>query len=375
MNEQELLYTIALTRVLPYQSQVQQTLLDTMGSATALATAGTALHDAFPQITERLERHIAQIPEHLARAEQEIEFARKNHIRIIHRDDADYPARLRECSDAPILLYYRGSVDLNSRRILSIVGTRKASEYGRTFCQRFLTDLARLCPDVLVISGLAYGIDICAHRQSLSNGLSTIGVLAHGLDQIYPRMHRQTAIEMLTQGGLLTEFMSQSTAEKVNFVARNRIVAGMADATLVVESAEHGGSLITAGIANDYNRDVFAVPGRIGDNFSVGCNNIIRDNKAILLTSAEDFVKAMGWENDAMRIEAQRNGIERELFPDLSPEQKKIYDILNATNDLSLNILSVKAAIPIGNLSAIMFQMEMMGVVKPYAGGTYHLLK
>ena len=227
MNEQELLYTIALTRVLPYQSQVQQTLLDTMGSATALATAGTALHDAFPQITERLERHIAQIPEHLARAEQEIEFARKNHIRIIHRDDADYPARLRECSDAPILLYYRGSVDLNSRRILSIVGTRKASEYGRTFCQRFLTDLARLCPDVLVISGLAYGIDICAHQQALQQGYETVGVLAHGLDTLYPSLHRPVAEKMLAQGGLLTEYTTATKIDKLHFVRRNRIVAGM----------------------------------------------------------------------------------------------------------------------------------------------------
>ena len=370
MNEQEILYTIALTRVLPYQSQVQQTLLDTMGSATALATAGTALHDAFPQITERLERHIAQIPEHLARAEQEIEFTRKNHIRIIHRDDADYPARLRECSDAPVLLYYRGSADLNSRRILSIVGTRKASEYGRTFCQRFLTDLAKLCPDVLVISGLAYGIDICAHRQSLSNGLSTIGVLAHGLDQIYPRMHRQTAIEMLTQGGLLTEFMSQSTAEKVNFVARNRIVAGMADATLVVESAEHGGSLITAGIANEYGRDVFAVPGRVGDQTSAGCNKLIMQNRAALIQSADDLVEAMSWisKKDGKQV------VQRTLFPELSPEETLIYDALRDSDGKHLNQLTIETNLPVGKLSSMLFDLEMRGIVRLMGGGAYHLV-
>lgn len=279
MKQEDVLYAIALTRVLPYQSQVQNQLLEAAGSAKALYEARHQLKDLIPDVSNRLSNLVSQMDNHLARAEEEMAFAEKNHIQMLARDDVNYPARLRDCDDAPCILYYRGSADLNCRHILSIVGTRKASDYGKSFCQHFIKDLSALFPNVLIISGLAYGIDINAHRQALANGLSTIAVLAHGLDQIYPRMHRATAIEMLRHGGLLTEFMSQSVADKINFVARNRIVAGMADATLVVESAEKGGSLITTGIAEGYGRDVFAVPGRVGDKASAGCNLLIRETE------------------------------------------------------------------------------------------------
>ena len=272
-------------------------------------------------------------------------------------------------------MYFKGSAILNQARVLNIVGTRHCTSYGEDFIRRFLRELKEICPEVLVVSGLAYGVDINAHVQALNNGYETVGVLAHGLDYLYPQAHKEVANKMLNCGGLLTEFMTCTNADKGNFIRRNRIVAGISDACILVESAFRGGGLITANIANDYNRDVFALPGRIGDRFSEGCNNIIRDNKAILLTSAEDFVKAMGWENDAMRIEAQKKGIERDLFPMMSPEQQKIYDVLYATNDLTLNILSVKTGIPIGTLSSTLFQMEMKGLIKPFAGGTYHLYK
>ena len=375
MNEQQLLYNMALTRIGHFSLATALHLYRTLGSGEEIFLHRNEIADIIPDCSPRLLENIKDWSEPLKRAEQELDFCLNNNIKVLCLGDGYYPQRLEDCPDAPIVMYYKGSALLNQARVINIVGTRHCTPYGEDFIRKFLLELKAMCPEVLVVSGLAYGVDINAHVQALNNGYETVGVLAHGLDYLYPQAHKEVARKMVNCGGLLTEFMTCTNADKGNFVRRNRIVAGMSDACILVESASHGGGLITAGIANDYNRDVFAVPGRIGDHFSVGCNNIIRDNKAILLTSAEDFVKAMGWENDAMRIEAQRNGIERELFPDLSPEQKKIYDILNATNDLSLNILSVKAAIPIGNLSAIMFQMEMMGVVKPYAGGTYHLLK
>lgn len=366
MND-ELIYLMALTRVLPYQSQVQRMLLDAVGSATKLYEARTSLRDLVPDATDRLAATVAQMGQHLERARQEMDFALRNQIRIIALSDADYPARLRECPDAPIVLFYRGTADLNSRYILSMVGTRKATEYGKTFCQHFMRDLAQLCPDALVVSGLAYGIDINSHRQALANRLQTIGVLAHGLDQIYPRLHRQTAIEMLRQGGLLTEFMSGSTAEKVNFVSRNRIVAGMADATIVVESADRGGSLITARIATEYNRDVFAVPGRIGDTASAGCNQLIRDNRAGLLETAEDFVVTMGWATLAQ----EKRPVQRELFPTLSPDEMVIFEVLKDSEGKHLNLLSIETHLPVGRLSSLLFDMEMRGLVRLMSGGMY----
>lgn len=370
MPEQELLLTIALTRVLPYNSQLQHTLLDRFGSVTALYEARNRLKEVVPDASDRLQAALAGMEENVARAEEEVAFAQKNRIRIITRADADYPRRLFECPDAPLVLYYRGTADLNARHIVSMVGTRKHTEYGKSFCYRFLNDLALLCPDVLVVSGLAYGIDVCCHRQALAQGLPTIGVLAHGLDRIYPRLHRKTAIEMLSQGGLLTEFMSLSIPEKINFVARNRIVAGMADATIVVESADKGGSLITAGIAADYGRDVFAVPGRIGDATSAGCNRLIRDSRAGLLQTAEEFVEAMGWTS----VNKEKQPIQRELFPSLSSEEQLIYDALKDSDGKHVNMLTVETNLPVGRLSSMLFDMEMRGIVRLLSGGTYRLV-
>jgi DNA processing protein len=228
---------------------------------------------------------------------------------------------------------------------------------------------------VLIVSGLAYGMDICAHQEAMNNGYETVGVLAHGLDEIYPTSHREAAKQMLKKGGLLTEYMSETRSDKLNFVKRNRIVAGMCDATILVESAAHGGGLITTSIAMDYDRSVFAFPGPVGAPYSEGCNNLIRDNGASLITSAEDFVKAMGWQSDAKLRQAQAAGIERSMFPDLSDDEQKIARILDEFGDFQLNQLSVKSDIPIGQLTALLFQMEMKGVVRAMAGGSYHLLK
>ena len=333
------------------------------------------IKDVMPECSDRLSESLKDWTLPLARAAQEMEFITKHGIKPLLLETEDYPQRLGECPDAPILLYYMGSAPLNQRRVINIIGTRHCTAYGQDLIRRFVRDLKRLCPEVLIVSGLAYGVDICAHRQALENGYETVGVLAHGLDEIYPSAHRETAKQMLRQGGLLTEYMTETRSDKLNFVKRNRIVAGMSDATILVESASKGGGLITTGIAMDYDRSVFAFPGPVGAPYSEGCNNLIRDNGASLITCAEDFVKAMGWQNDAQLKQAQTKGIERSIFPELSEEEQKIARILDEFGDFQLNQLSVKTNIPIGQLTALLFQMEMKGVIRPLAGGTYHLLK
>lgn len=225
------------------------------------------------------------------------------------------------------------------------------------------------------MSGLAYGVDINAHRQALAHGYETVGVLAHGLDDLYPSRHRDTAIQMIEHGGLLTEFLTQTNADKINFVRRNRIVAGMSDACILIESAAKGGGLITTEISQAYGREVFAFPGRVGDAYSEGCNNLIRSNGAGLITSAADFVKDMGWQDDATLMRAKQQGIERSLFPELSAEEQAIVNVLSRNNDLQINIISVQSGIEIGKLTSLLFQLEIKGILKTLAGGMYHLLK
>lgn len=373
MNEQQLLYNIALTRIGHFSLASALHLYRTLGSGEEIFLHRNEAQDILPDCSPRLIDNLKDWSEPLKRAEVELEFCRNNNIRVLCLGDDNYPKRLEDCADAPLVMYYKGNANLNQSRVINIIGTRHCTTYGADFIRRFIHDLKALCPEVLVVSGLAYGVDINAHQQALAVGYETVGVVAHGLDYLYPAAHKDVAREMVNHGGLLTEFMTCTNADKGNFVRRNRIVAGMSDACILIESAAHGGGMITAGIAFDYGREVFALPGRVGDHFSEGCNNAIRENKAILLTSVEDFVKTMGWEDDALRIEAQKKGIERQLFPDLSPEQQRIVDVLTKSNNLQLNQLSVKAGIPIGDITSILFQMEMMGVVKPMAGGNYHL--
>ncbi|MBR1546761.1 MAG: DNA-processing protein DprA [Prevotella sp.] len=317
---------------------------------------------------------VFQWDEALRRADAEMAFVDKNGIRVLTLNDPDYPKRLRECEDAPTLLYYKGNADLNQQRVINIVGTRQCTTYGQDIIRHFVSDLRRLCPDVLIVSGLAYGVDIHAHRNALEQGFETVGVLAHGLDQIYPHRHRDTAAEMVRQGGLLTEYMSQTQALPNNFRQRNRIVAGISDATILVESAYKGGGLITCRIAQEYGRDVFAFPGAVGMPFSEGCNKMIRDNTAALITSAQDFVEAMGWQTRGKMEEGRGMMREGELFPDLTPEEQRVVNVLRKTNDLQQNMVSVQTNIAIGPLTALLFQLEMKGVVKVMAGGCVHLM-
>ena len=372
--EQELFYVMALTRLTNFNYQQALELYKTVGSAQLLYEHRNEIGDIVKEASPTLMQALQNWDDAMKRADFELHYMQEHSIRGLVLGDDDYPQRLCECPDAPLVLYYKGNCDLNQTKIVSIVGTRQMTVYGQDLIRHFVTDLKRHCSNVLIVSGLAYGVDIYAHREALSNGYETVGVLAHGLDQIYPYRHHETAAEMVNHGGLLTEFMTQTNADKPNFVRRNRIVAGMADATVLVESAAKGGGLITCEIAQSYDRSVFAFPGNVGSEFSKGCNNMIRDNVAGLISNANDFVVAMGWQDEALRKQAMADGIERNLFPDLSPEEQKVVSLLQQTNNLQLNILSVKTGIPIGQLTALLFQLEMKGVVKPLAGGTYHLL-
>ena len=370
MNEQERYYTMALTRLSGFSQQQALQLYRELGGGQAVYEHRHDIGDVVADCTPRLAEALKDWDDALKRAAAEMEFVTKHSIRVLTPNDEDYPARLRECDDAPLTLYYKGNADLNRQHIVGIVGTRRCTAYGQDLTRRFVSRLRELCPDTLIASGLAYGIDICAHRESLACGMDTVGVLAHGLDQIYPNHHRDTAAQMVGHGGLLTEYMSLTEPFANNFRQRNRIVAGMSDAIVVCESAYKGGALITARVAQDYGRDVFAFPGAVGAPYREGCNQLIRDNKAGLITSADDFVESMGWQT----VTRQSEAVERQLFPDLTADEQAIVSQLQQTNDLQLNILSVKTNIPIGQLTALLFQLEMKGVVRSMAGGSYHLL-
>ena len=369
MTSDEIYYSIALTRMTGFNLTMARQLYHALGCSQAVYEHRNDIGDVVPDVTPRLRESMKYWDDALHRAAAEMEFIQKGHIKVLCLNDDDYPQRLRECPDAPLVLYYKGMASLNQRRVLNMVGTRHCTSYGQDLVRRFIADMKQRCPDVLIVSGLAYGIDICAHRNALEQGFETVGVLAHGLDQIYPPRHRETAVAMVRQGGLLTEYMSQTEALPNNFRQRNRIVAGISDATILVESAYKGGGLITCRIAQEYGREVFAFPGAVGQPYSEGCNKMIRNNTAALITSADDFLEAMGWQS-----QQQAAVVERQLFPDLTADEQRVCQLLQQTNDLQLNLISVKTNIPIGQLTALLFSLEMKGVVKPMAGGTYHLL-
>lgn len=374
LDTQEIINTIALTRINYFHLTGMLQLYRRLGSATAVIEHRRNIRDVLPDASPKLVQSLQQLDEPLHRAEKELQWDLENGVMPLCMNDENYPQRLRQCDDAPLMLFYKGNINLNQRRVICVVGTRRNTVYGEDLIRRFMRELRQLCPQLLVISGLAYGVDIIAHRQALQNGYPTVGVLAHGVDYLYPARHKQTADEMVKKGGLLTEFLTQTNADKVNFVRRNRIVAGISDACVVVESAAHGGGLITASLARTYNREVFAFPGNVGSQYSEGCNNLIRDNVAGLISNADDFVKSMNWDDDVKLQRAQQVGIERQLFPDLSTEERQVVSALKKHNDLQINMLSVQADIPIAHLTAILFSLEMKGMLKALPGGMYHLL-
>lgn len=375
MTEEDKLYAIALTKLGYISPESLLRLVCEAGGAKEVHANRNSIADVLPGCTPRLVELLSgDWSDALRLAEAEIAYCADNGIGILGYADGFYPARLTNCPDAPVILYYKGLADLNQRHVINIVGTRHCTAYGADIIRRFVAELHSLCPNVLIVSGLAYGVDVNAHVQALDNGFETVGVLAHGLDTLYPAVHKAVASRMIGRGGLLTEFTSGTKIDKVNFIQRNRIVAGMSDACIIVESASRGGGLITVRIAQDYGRDTFAFPGRVGDKYSEGCNALIRSNGAMLLSSASDFVETMGWQTDQLLAKAKSRGIERELFPELTPQQHTVADALRSHGDLQLNTLLAITGLPIGILNQTLFELEMMGLVTPYAGATYHLI-
>lgn len=370
----ELCITLAFQRLTFNHPQAAIELLRTVGGAEAVYAHRKDIKAIIPDATDTLCRLLnVDWDPVLEWAKTEIEWCEKKNIRILVAGTPEYPQRLLSCPDAPITLFQLGSLDLNASHIISIVGTRQSTLYGQDALHRIISDLKRKVPDLVVVSGLAYGIDVCAHKEALAADLPTLGVVAHGLDTLYPATHRNIAVRMLEQGGLLTEYPSQTKGDKQNFLRRNRIVAGISDCTIVAESMSHGGSLVTARIAADYHREVFAIPGRLGDKASEGCNRLIQTSKASMLLSADDIIETLGWHTVEEINRERSQGIQTSLFTSLSAEQRLVADALK-DNDLQLNVISINTGIPISKVSSLLFEMEMLGIIKAYAGGMYHLI-
>lgn len=302
------------------------------------------------------------------RAEKEARFIEKSRITPLFYTDKRYPRRLHHCADSPMMLFLTGNADLNRERIISMVGTRNATEYGKEVVDHLIGGLVSL--NVVVVSGLAYGIDSCAHKSALVNNLTTVAVLAHGLDRIYPPANRSLALKILQSGGLITEFLSETNPDRENFPKRNRIIAGLADAVVVVEAGAKGGALITADIANSYNRDVFAVPGRITDEYAVGCNFLIKTNKSALIQSADDIIYLMGWEKpSAGTVDRQAR-----LFQTLSTEEEMLVSILDVQGECTIDWLSLHSGLSLGKVTSILLALEFKGIVRCLPGKIYKMV-
>lgn len=302
-------------------------------------------------------------------AEEEAAFIRKNGITPLFYSDNFFPRRLRHCDDAPVLLFQKGNVDLNAGKLIAIVGTRYITGYGKELTENLVEGLVTYNP--VIVSGLAYGVDVHAHKSALYYGLNTLGVLAHGLDRIYPAVHKGISGKMLQQGGLVTEYISGTIPDRENFPERNRIVAGLCDAVVVVESALKGGALITAELATGYNRDVFAFPGRVSDSFSRGCNALIELNKAMLVTGAADIARAMNWDLSVHQERKGQPAIQPELFATLEEEEKKVADMLKQSGSLPIDELAVRVKLPVSRVSAMLLKLEFLGMIKSLPGKVY----
>ncbi|MCB0668887.1 MAG: DNA-processing protein DprA [Saprospiraceae bacterium] len=362
-HSNDLLLKIALTHLPQVGAVLTRNLVSFAGGVEAVFKQKKSQLEKIPGIGSKTAEVIVE-KRSLAQAEKELEFIEKHKIKALFYLDEPYPFRLKRIKDSPLLLYYKGDADLNTTRILGIVGTRKPTAYGISQCEKILEYLKNM--DVLVVSGLAYGIDVVAHRKALEVGLPTVGVMGSGLDRIYPAVHRKTASEMLENGGLVTEFGSGTKPDRENFPMRNRIIAGMCDALIVIESDVKGGSMITAEMANTYHKDVFALPGRSGDRWSRGCNYLIKTNRAALMDDAEDLVACMQWNEVKDKKE-----IQRALFVQLSEVEQKIYDLIESVAPVSVDKLFKESTLTASELASILLNLEFQGLVKALPGKLY----
>ncbi len=366
MSQTDLFYALALQRVEGVGDIIAKKLISHCGSAEAVFKTKAPQLSAIDGVGTILSKKLKDKTV-FESAEKELQFINENSINCIFFQDQNYPDRLKHCIDGPLLLFTSGNIDLQNRKIISIVGTRQITSYGTEFCKNLIADLAPLDP--IIVSGFAYGVDIVAHQAAMEHNLQTIGVVAHGLNQIYPKMHTKYVAKMEKNGGFMTEFWSSSNPDKENFVRRNRIVAGMSEATIVIESADKGGSLITANMASDYNRDVFAVPGRVTDKYSQGCNNLIKTQKAHVLTSAADLIYMLNWD-----LETKTKPVQKQLFVSLDADEQRIYDFLQKNGKELLDVISLQCEFPIYKLSGILLNMELKGVIRPLPGKLFEAI-
>jgi len=367
MTDDELIYVLALQHVPKIGDVTAKKLIHNCGSAEA--------------VLKEKRQHLLKIDgiglttikglfdsKHIKAAEAELKFIQENAISCLYFTDDLYPEKLKHCIDAPIILFQSGHINLKQQRIISIVGTRKITTYGIAFCEKLIEQLAVFNP--IIVSGFAYGTDITAQKAAMKHQLQTIGCLAHGLDQIYPKTHKKYVADIEKHGGFLTDFWSSDTFDRNNFLKRNRIIAGMSEATIVIESAEKGGSLVTADIANSYNRDVFAVPGRVTDSQSLGCNNLIKFQQAHVLSTPLDVPYILNWELEMK----QQSVIQKQLFVELTTDERIIYDYLKANDKQLLDVIALECQIPIFKVASMLLNMELKGVIRPLPGKLFELI-
>jgi len=369
VDQTNLKYKIALSLVKGLGPVLIRNIVAYLGDEEAVFKEKEAVLAKIPGVGTR-QAAIIVSSDVIQRAEQEIEFIEKNELRVSYFLDHSYPARLNQCEDAPALIYYKGNHSLDTNKMLAVVGTRNVTENGKDNCRNLIKEIATYYPYTTIVSGLAYGVDICAHKAALEFGLPTIAVLAHGLDRIYPSMHKDVANRLQINGALVTEFMSGTNPDRQNFVKRNRIIAGLSDATLVVESAEKGGSLITAHIAQSYNRDVLAFPGRVDDEYSKGCNKLIKTNVAAMIESVDDMDYALGWERRNHKSDAKQLS----MFVQPEGDSGIVYSMLRQEKQATLNLLSLKTGKPVNLISSLLLQLEFEGLVKSLPGNVYRCI-
>ena len=366
MENNKLLYLLALLNTDGIGDVMAKKLISHCGSTTAIFNEKKQ-HLLKIQGVGKTTVEALHNTENFKRAEQEIAFMTANKIQYSYFLDNDYPQYLKHCYDSPVLLFKKGNIHLKNKKIISIVGTRQITNYGKKVLEEFFEELKDHNP--VIISGLAYGVDIYAHKLALKYNLQTIAVLAHGLDRIYPAIHKKYAEQLLENGGLVSDFWSKTNPDRENFVKRNRIVAGLSQATLVIESAEKGGSLITADIANSYNRDVFAIPGRITDTYSSGCNKLIKTNKAAVLTSVKDLAYILNWQkNENVKT------IQKKLFVELNDTEKKVYNYLLKEGKQQLDVIALHCNLPIYKIATLLLNLELKGVIKPLPGKLFEAI-
>ncbi|MDO7172197.1 DNA-processing protein DprA [Mariniflexile sp. AS56] len=367
MGENDLLYTLALQHVPNIGDITAKRLISHCGTAEAVLKEkkqNLLKIDGIGSVilSELFKAH------HLKEAEKEMSFITENNIKVLYFEEGDYPEKLKHCIDGPILLFQTGNINLKQQRIISIVGARKITTNGIAFCEELVEKLAIYNP--LIVSGFAYGTDITAHKAALKHNLQTIGCLAHGLNQIYPAVHKKYMVDVEKNGGFFTDFWSTATFDRNNFLKRNRVIAGVSEATIVIESAEKGGSLVTADIANSYNRDVFAVPGRINDSQSAGCNNLIKHQKAHMITTALDVPYILNWQLE----DEKKPAIQKQLFVELDATEKLIYSHLKDNEKQQLDMIAINCNLPIFKVASVLLNMELKGVIRPLPGKLFEVI-